>query len=307
MWNPAQHNQTAPYPFDGLTHRDLIQASQRRVTERGGATPMAPQTFFSHCIELDQLQDKMGRDKLAAIAVQLVSNEFGLTGKELAFKARLIDPRRERLDPIKVAPAKGAPPQELLPELTKRQLCNALIQGAAHAVQYRFVYESKELTSLDPALGEQSKSLMAAADSIIFGTNPRKLNFNSLSPAGKMSLDFSTTPITVRAEALHFPVLVHELAKGVLEALALHGLPNDSTTRQTILNFTDRPELEPHHMVLGGELWRRVNAALPEWKTPAERNLLLQRMFSLPPAQFNQFVKEAAEGNIEAAQTRFRS
>jgi hypothetical protein len=292
--------------IDKSIDRTLIEKSLERFRQKSDGRGVTPAEFMSCCMELDNLQSRVGRERLASIAVQMVQREFGLTEKDLKFRARLINPFNERLEPIKAQRPQGDPPPTVVPDVEKRHICNAIIQGAAHAVQYRFIYDSEELAKLNPDLGVVSKRLMAAADWILFHTDPRNIDFSNLPPAGKMSLDFSTEPITIKAEAIHFPVLLHELAKGVVEALALHGLPSDRATRAQILAHADRPEHESVHLVAGSQLWPAINQALPEWRTPQERNLLLQRMFKLDTTRFNLFIKKAIEGDRDGARLLLR-
>ena len=55
-----------------------------------------------------------------------------------------------------------------------------------------------------------------------------------------------------------FPVLVHELHKGVMEYLSLHGLPGDKELRQKVMDKTDFLEDEMWDLRLGTRFMGKI-------------------------------------------------
>jgi len=71
--------------------------------------------------------------------------------------------------------------------------------------------------------------------------------------------------LAVAANAINWHLLTKELVKGTAELVCLHGLNQLSDdTYQRVLYATDRLDLEPWMLQSGGELWRRLLAAMPE-------------------------------------------
>jgi len=64
-------------------------------------------------------------------------------------------------------------------------------------------------------------------------------------------------PVTVYATAVVFPILLHELTKGVMEVLTAHGIPADPVLWHKVKKHADRPEHEFFHYLVGPEIWRR--------------------------------------------------
>jgi len=87
--------------------------------------------------------------------------------------------------------------------------------------------------------------------------------------------------LMVVAKATNWQLLAKELVKGTAELICLHGLNRlADDTYQRVIAATDRLELEPWMLQSGGELWRRLLAAIPDG-APVAR--VLMRLARLPP------------------------
>ena len=73
---------------------------------------------------------------------------------------------------------------------------------------------------------------------------------------GKCDLKFGKE-IEIEAQGIIFPVLLHELNKGVIDALILHGLPSDVTEDELkyIYQEADDYDLEIYHYLLSPSVW----------------------------------------------------
>ncbi len=103
----------------------------------------------------------------------------------------------------------------------------------------------------------------------------------------------------VVARGINWLWLAKELVKGTAELVCLHGLnqlPDDTYRR--VLEFTDRIDWEPWLLQSGGELWRRLLAALPEGRPLA--NVLMQ-LAKLPPAALESVVAAVIENPAKAS------
>jgi hypothetical protein len=70
--------------------------------------------------------------------------------------------------------------------------------------------------------------------------------------------------LMVVAKATNWHVLTKELVKGTAELICLHGLNRlREETYRSVMDAADRLELEPWMLQSGGELWRRLLAAIP--------------------------------------------
>jgi hypothetical protein len=100
----------------------------------------------------------------------------------------------------------------------------------------------------------------------------------------------------------NWQLLTKELVKGTAEMICLHGLSDLSEdTYRDVMDAADRIELEPRMLQTGGELWRRVLAALPEGQPIAEA---LMHMARLPADALQAFVKAAITGAAGVPEAR---
>lgn len=76
-----------------------------------------------------------------------------------------------------------------------------------------------------------------------------------------------------------WPILSHELVKGTVELICMHGLNElDPTTYQAVLKAGDRIEYEPWMLQAGSELWRQLLPLLPDDRPVAEMVMHLARL-----------------------------
>jgi hypothetical protein len=80
---------------------------------------------------------------------------------------------------------------------------------------------------------------------------------------GQSEVDEETDPPTVKARAVTFPLLVHELVKGVYEIFGTHGLPDDPRQQEMILSAEDTLPAEIWDSRLGPVFWEKFLATYP--------------------------------------------
>ncbi len=85
--------------------------------------------------------------------------------------------------------------------------------------------------------------------------------------------------LIVTGKGVTWQLLTKELVKGTAELVCLHGLRQlDDRMYQSVIKVTDRIDLEPWMIQSGGELWRRLLAALPEGFPVARMLMNLARL-----------------------------
>jgi hypothetical protein len=80
---------------------------------------------------------------------------------------------------------------------------------------------------------------------------------------GQSEFDAETDPPTVKAKAVTFPLLVHELVKGVYEVFGTHGLPDDPRQAEMVLGAEDSLPSEIWDSRLGPIFWEKFVATYP--------------------------------------------
>jgi hypothetical protein len=163
-------------------------------------------------------------------------------------------------------------------EKHKRNIINAIIQGAAKKGHYMFQKPDikARLDEIDPSLYRDYLGIMAINDFLYFSMEQmiEMMSQTGQGVAGKVELgdnddeegeEGEETPDTViKAFGLIFPILCHEIIKGLEEAKGRHGLPKDPELAQKVMGQTDTLENEPMQLRIGPEIVERIRFALPD-------------------------------------------
>jgi len=151
-------------------------------------------------------------------------------------------------------------------EKEKRRFLNQLIQGASKKGHYMFHMVNEELNNIDPDLINLYGIMMSVND-LVYWIMPDQTTMmmaqSGSGMAGKEEVDPDTDPPTVKARGITFPVLVHELIKGVMEVLATQGLPDDPRQAQMVMDSEDTLTAEVWDLRLGPVIWEKFREAYP--------------------------------------------
>ena len=79
---------------------------------------------------------------------------------------------------------------------------------------------------------------------------------------GKEEVDPETDPPTIKVQGVAFPILVHELIKGVMEVLGTQGLPDDPRHAEMVMNSEDTLTAEVWDLRLGPVIWEKFRSCL---------------------------------------------
>ena len=166
-------------------------------------------------------------------------------------------------------------------EKHKRNIINAIIQGAAKKGHYMFQKPDikARLDEIDPSLYRDYLGIMAINDFLYFSMEQmiEMMSQTGQGVAGKVELgsnddedgeegeEGEETPDTViKAFGMIFPILCHEIIKGLEEAKGRHGLPKDPEMAQKVMGQTDVLSNEPMQLRIGPEIVERIRFALPD-------------------------------------------
>jgi len=103
-----------------------------------------------------------------------------------------------------------------------------------------------------------------------------------------------TAKIIVRG--ITFPVLLHELIKGIMELFSHQGEPNDKELFIEVMKFEDTLEKEMWDLRLGAPIWDKIRSQFPDDLMEEEnkelQNYLLVDLFKLPAKEFLMVMRE---------------
>ena len=265
---------------------------------------------------------------LENLAVDLVRKEMGVRPDQIQYDAKLVD--MGSIDMEGFSKQGEEPDEEEIEqnfqqqeediedfmtaferydiEKAKRRFINALIQGSSKKGHYMFELVKDELDRLDPRLLNLYGVVMSVND-LLYWVLPDQMMDAMMGQdgiAGKEEVDVETTPPTVKARGVFFPILVHELIKGTMEILGTQGLPDDSKQAEMVMGSTDTLANEIWDLRLGPVLWEKFTNAYPEKLFDEDKrwiqNYLFARFSALSAEEFFKLSKAILRGDAKATQ-----
>lgn len=258
------------------------------------------------------------KSKLEQLAIDLVKKELGIPDGAMNFKAELIS--------SPMSPAEGMQSKPELPseedidefmgdvetfnlERAKRRFINSLIQGAAFKGGHMFNLVSSELNDIDPQLMNlytTTQSLMEHAYWLFPDMEGMASGGGGGGQLGQSDIDPETNPPTVKAKAVTFPLLVHELVKGVYEVFGTHGLPDDPRQQEMIIKAEDTLPAEIWDSRFGPIFWEKFLEAHPDELFEDDKkhiqHYLFMRFSKLEAEEFFKVVKLVLSNNPKGAE-----
>jgi len=197
--------------------------------------------------------------------------------------------------------------EELNLERAKRRLINAIIQGASKRGHYMYHLAYDELMEIfgSEYLMKYYGIMMSINDLNYWQMSDNMIGGLSNSVAGKCEVqrpseneeeseEEPTAKIIVRG--ITFPVLLHELIKGIMELFSHQGEPNDKELFIEVMKFEDTLEKEMWDLRLGAPIWDKIRSQFPDDLMEEEnkelQNYLLVDLFKLPAKEFLMVMRE---------------
>jgi hypothetical protein len=285
-----------------------------------GLSPLMQQMMSAHNQILQFEQNH--RRELEELSVELVMKELGIPEGSVQYDARIIgmgefNPEDFNHDEEEQGGEEEGGEEEmnfgneieivndlekLDLEKAKRRFINTIIQGASkrgHYVEDRV----RQIVGNDRIIGLYG--IMMSVNDALYWQLPnetmKSMGQSGGNIAGREDVDRQTDPPTVKARAVNFPVLIHELIKGTLELVAIQGRPRDEEGNEEdftdIEGSEDTLEKEMWDLRLGPAIWDRIRSTFPEDVLTDETKgiiqlMVFQHIFKKPAKEFLVFMKE---------------
>ena len=311
--------------------KDVVEKVKRYTGTEGNVTDQG--TFMSLVGTMQQMLNSVlqfeseHKEYLENLAVELVKKEMALPEGSLQFDAKLVgmgeissegfQQQGEEPSEEEVQQQFGVDPEEAEDdvedfidafeqfdqETAKRRFINSLIQGSSKKGHYMFELVATELEEKNPNILTQYGILMSVNDLMywILPDDVLQKGMEGESFAGKEEVDTETDPPTVRATAVFFPALIHELIKGVMEVMGTKGLPDDPRAAEMVMNSTDTLPSEIWDLRVGPVIWEKFRESYPEKIMGEElkhiQNYLFSRFSSLDNDEFFKVSREILKGS----------
>jgi hypothetical protein len=258
--------------FKDSVEKVRMAMGDTRVIQGGNALMQLMMTVGQAMQRLVMIQSQ-NKQQLEDLAVELVVRELGIPEGAMQFDAQLVMQPMGAAEGMKSEPE--MPSEEEVEELmgdmenfnlerAKRRFINSLIQGAAFKGGHMFNLVRDEINEINPQLMNLyavTQALMEHAYWIF--PDMEGMAGSGGGQMGQSEFDAETDPPTVKARAVTFPLLVHELVKGVYEVFGTHGLPDDPRQAEMVLGAEDSLPAEIWDSRLGPVFWEKFLATYP--------------------------------------------
>ncbi len=269
---------------------DLNEISDRDVKN-------GMKTLLKDTMDLEKNHTK----KLEKLAIDVVKKEFNIDDDTVDFFAELTPDinlvgTKKNKKPIKLE-IEFKDNNEMVnakSEVYKRRFINAMIQGAPKKINHIFNDIDDELSEIDPRLPNKYSKIIASAD-YLYHIIPSIENMTNVGEVSvKLPSKNNDKPI-ISAQGKTFPVLVHELIKGVMELISASGLPKSKRIGKYVINNADFKAAEPWDKRLGPALWERF-VDLIDSDDLKLKHYIYHKLISLPVNDFNVKMREILGG-----------
>ncbi len=267
------------------------------------------------------------KDMLEVLAVDLVEKHFPIIGHEgIEIKAKIGTPGTDELNENEEGYEEISAEEWMrdTPEEVKRRIINGITQGAAVRGSGMFVLFEEYLNDIDERLLEKYKNLMkyiwgtyddegsiaqllnalAAGHKPATGTSKvrfyKKDNLNE-------SEDEAPTQIVIEATGICFPILVHEIIKGLYEVLSLHGFGSDTKQNDRVVSNVDLLKNEPRDIQYGKFIYDALSKIYNDSNVNDSRvrEYFFVDVYKMESDKFVEFIENAINNKLTPDQKRW--
>ena len=198
--------------------------------------------------------------------------------------------------------------------VAKRRFMNAIIQGAAKKGHFMFELIRDTLEEMEPGITTKYGTMMALNDYLYWLLPPEMVQ--QMAAAGQnmggseeveMEQDEEgeyTGNFVVKAKAVMFPILVHELIKGYYDILGAASLPTDPIQAQMVKQTADTLVNEIFDIISGTYLWEKLLETYPakalEDNMKIVQSLIFREFSKLPKNKFTSLAQRVNKGDATA-------
>ena len=277
------------------------------------------QTLMKSKEVLDEIVDAEEgyRDELEMVAAQMVTDAYPIIG----YANIKIDAKIVGMGDMNIEPSEGEVSIDEMPETeetekAKRRIINGITQGASIRGAFGFMLFKEYLDAINPALVEKYNEILKMAFGIYDDENAIAMMLAALAQGQKMQggesemeYDEENEQFVIKAKAICFPMLVHEIVKGLYEIVGTEGFGADKEKNQAIVGAVDKLSNEPKDLQLGKFIYDAVSKIYNESNIDDARvrELFFAEVYKLNDMEFIPFIENAINDELTNSQKQFAS
>jgi hypothetical protein len=267
--------------------------------------------------EIIQAEDGY-RDELEMVAAQMVTDAYPIVD----YANIKIDAKIVNMDDLDIP---NPPPNEdpSLPDFgeddpeklkAKRRIINGITQGASIRGAFGFLLFKEYIDDINPELVNKYNEILKLAFGIYDDENAIAMLLAALAQGQKpqggeseMEYDEEAEQFVIKAKAICFPMLVHEIVKGLYEIVGTEGFGADKEKNQAIVNQVDKLSNEPRDLQYGKFIYDAISKIYNESNIddPRVRELFFAELYKTPDAEFFPFIENAINDKLAPLQKKW--
>jgi hypothetical protein len=278
------------------------------------------QTMMQSKAILDEIIDAEEgyRDELEMVAAQMVTDAYPIVDyANIRIDAKIVglgdlDIQMDQNSEDPTLPDFGEDDPEKLK--AKRRIINGITQGASIRGAFGFMLFKEYIDAINPALVEKYNEILKMAFGIYDDENAIAMLLAALAQGQKpqggeseMEYDDETGQFVIKAKAICFPMLVHEIVKGLYEIVGTEGFGADKEKNQAIVGAVDKLSNEPNDLRFGKFLYDAISKLYNESdvEDARVRELFFASLYKLDDNEFIPFVENAVNDELTPAQKQW--
>jgi hypothetical protein len=258
------------------------------------------------------------RDELEMVAAQMVTDAYPI----IDYANIKIDAKIVGLNDLDIPnPPEGEDPAspdfgEDDPEKmkAKRRIINGITQGASIRGAFGFMLFKEYIDAINPELVQKYNEILKLAFGIYDDENAIAMMLAALAQGAKMQggesemeYDEESEQFVIKAKAICFPMLVHEIVKGLYEIVGTEGFGSDKEKNQAIVGAVDKLSNEPRDLQYGKFIYDAISKIYNDSNVddPRVRELFFAELYKSPDDEFFPFIENALNDELKPLQKKW--
>jgi len=196
----------------------------------------------------------------------------------------------------------------------KRRIINGITQGASIRGAFAFYLFKEYLDTIDDKLVDKYADILKLSFGIYDDENAIALMLSLMAQNQKMQggesemvYDEDNDQFVIKARAICFPMLVHEIVKGLYEIVGTEGFGPDKEKNKAIVKAVDKLSNEPNDLRFGKFIYDAISKLYNESNIDDARvrELFFASLYKLPDDEFFPFVENAINNELTPEQKRW--
>jgi len=254
------------------------------------------------------------RDQLEFLAADIVTQAYPIIDyANIKIDAKIVSMNDIQIPPPSEdeVPADEAPPEA---QQAKRRIINGITQGASIRGSFAFLLFRDYLDAIDEDLVAKYNEILKLSFGIYDDENAIAMLLAMVAqkqnmPGGssEMVYDEDNEQFIIKARAICFPMLVHEIVKGLYEIVGTEGFGADKEKNQAIVNTVDKLSNEPRDFQYGKFIYDAISDIYNDSNIndPRVRELLFTEIYRLQENEFIEFIENAINNALTPNQKKW--